>query len=127
MSFDCFCDYEPASVYSARTIKARKPYRCDECANHIRIGEEHEYVFGVWDRQPGTFRTCTDCTELRQWVRNNVPCFCWAHGNLRDDATEAVREAAFRAPEETRGLRFGFLRLQKRQELNRRYTEVPFS
>ena len=55
-------------------------------------------------------KTCEPCRDLRQWVANNLPCFCWAHGNLLDDAKEAVDEARHRAPLETPGLLFGFLR-----------------
>ena len=123
MSYDCYCDYDPATIYSKRIVKARKVYRCEECPNRIQIGERYEYVFGVWEGYASQFKTCSDCTDLRQWVTNNVPCFCWAHGNMREDAREAIEEAAFRAPEETKGLRFGFLRLQKRQELARKHVE----
>lgn len=127
MSADCYCDFDPPTIYRRRVVRARKVYRCEECTNRIQVGEQHEYVFSVYDGYADQFRTCSDCTDLRTWVKNNVPCFCWCHGSMRDDAREAIDEATWRAPDETRGLRFGFLRLQKRQELNRRYTEVPFS
>lgn len=73
-------------------------------------GESYERVTGVWDGTFDMFKTCERCCEIRQWVKNNVPCFCWAHGNLNEDARETVYEAALRAPEETRGLRFGLER-----------------
>lgn len=68
-----------------------------------------------------SFRTCADCLELRQWVGNNLPCFCWAHGNLLDDCISGIESAYDRARDEVRGLRFGFLRLRvkhKRQRLS---------
>lgn len=73
-------------------------------------GETYERVFGVWEGNASRFRTCQKCVDLRQWVKNNVPCFCWAHGSMIDDAKEAIEAACERASEETRGLRFGFLR-----------------
>ncbi len=65
---------------------------------------------GDWISYVSTFKTCQGCRDIRQWVQNNVPCLCWAHGNTIEDCREAVQEAHYRAPEETRGLRFGFLR-----------------
>lgn len=110
MSLDCWCDYDPAEFYSAEIRKARKAHRCEECCGEIRPGEPYEYVAGKWDGWVTTFKTCERCLDIRQWVKNNVPCFCWAHGNMLDDAREAVYAAADRAPAETIGLRFGFLR-----------------
>lgn len=115
MSYDCSCDYDPANIYRASTPKARKEHRCEECGGPIKPGEKYEYVFGVWDGSwVSIFKTCERCFDLRQWVKNNVPCFCWAHGSMLDDAREAVNEAAWRAKEETAGLRFGFLRRRHR-------------
>lgn len=109
---DCICDYDPAQVYRREARAARKQYCCGECGGTIMPGELYEYTFGVWDGSASTFRTCERCRDIRQWVQNNVPCFCWAHGNLDEDAREAVEDAVVRAPEETVGLRFGLLRLK---------------
>jgi hypothetical protein len=108
VSFDCVCDYEPADFYVATIRKARKSYQCEECIGRIQPGEKYEHVTAKWEGSISTMRTCKRCRDLRQWVKNNVPCFCWAHGNLNEDAREAVEEACYRAPEETVGLRFGF-------------------
>jgi hypothetical protein len=106
----CFCDYEPATVWRQSLPKARAAYRCEECGSPISKGEEHEYVFGVWDGYAGSFRTCMRCVDLRQWVKNNIPCTCWAHGNLLEDLRASIDEARDRAPSETRGILFGYLR-----------------
>jgi hypothetical protein len=111
VSYDCSCDYDPATVYSARMVRARKEYRCEECPNRIMVGEQHEYTFGVWDGCASQFRTCFDCVDRRKWVRNNLPCFCWAHGNLLDDIKSAIEEAYWRARDEVRGVAFGYGRL----------------
>lgn len=110
MSYECACDYDAPAFYSKQQRKARKSHRCEECAGHIHPGERYEYVSGKWDVHIGSFITCQHCHDIRQWVKNNVPCFCWAHGNLREDAENAVEEARSRAPQETIGLRFGLLR-----------------
>lgn len=110
MSYDCFCDYDPATFYSREIRTARKQHQCEECSGKIFPGEKYEYVSGLWEGSFSVFKTCERCVDLRTWVKNNVPCLCWAHGNMLDDCKEAVEEAAWRAPAETVGLQFGFLR-----------------
>lgn len=115
----CYCDFDPAQVYRQSIHVARKQYWCEECAGKILPGERYEYTFGVWDGDASTFRTCERCHDIRQWVQNNVPCFCWTHGRLDEDAQVAVEDAVYRAPEETAGLRFGLLRRKlERQKFN---------
>lgn len=122
MSYDCFCDFDPAQVYSVRLPRARKEYRCEECKGKIRVSEQYERVFAVWDNWPSTIRTCERCRDLRVWVKNNVPCLCWSHGNADQDMADAIDEAVSRAHEETVGLRFGFLR---RKEARDRHNLEP--
>jgi len=110
MSYDCYCDYEPADVYQATVRKARKEHSCDECGAKIIPGDRYENVFGVWEGSSSTWKTCAYCRDIRTWVNNNVPCLCWAHGNTMQDCRNAIEDASTRAPEETRGLRFGLLR-----------------
>lgn len=113
----CFCDYDAPSVYRRSTPIARKRHYCEECSGFIEPGEQYEYVAGKWD-DFGTFKTCIRCHDLRQWVKNNVPCLCWAHGNIWEDCYYAVEDAHQRARGEVPGLMFGFLR---RRELISRH------
>ena len=106
----CVCDYEAPAFYSVHIHKARKPHRCWECNGVIAAGEPYEYSRGQWDGDFQIFKTCERCLDLRMWVKNSVPCFCWGHGNMIDDAREAIVSAWERAPSETVGLRFGLLR-----------------
>ena len=108
---DCYCDYDPAEFVSTSKPRARKMRRCYECSGQITAGEQYEYVAGKWDGRFLSFATCERCYNIRMWVQNNLPCFCWAYGSMLDDATEAVSEATWRASSETAGLRFGFGRL----------------
>jgi hypothetical protein len=110
MSYDCVCDYDSPDFYHRSMRTARKAHRCEECAEEIRPGDRYEYVAGKWNGDLDTFKTCERCADLTTWVKNNVPCLCWGHGNRLNDLDCAVEEAAMRAPEETVGLRFGFLR-----------------
>lgn len=107
---ECYCDYDPPEFYHKETRKARTPKKCFECRGPIAPGERYEHVCGKWDGRLNTYRTCDRCLELRDFVQGNVPCYCWAHGNIFDDARDAIEDAIYRAPDETRGLLFGFLR-----------------
>lgn len=118
---DCFCDYyPPPEFWRKSTPNARKQYRCEECRGPILPGERYEYVIGKWEGCVDQFRTCGDCLDIRQWVKNNVPCLCWAHGNMLDDCKEAVDDAVDRAPDEAVGLKFGFLRRRIIADRNRK-------
>lgn len=103
---NCFCDYDAPTLYRVAQPVARKPHRCSECGATIHAGERYESVVGLWDSRWDHFRTCTRCTDLRDFVKAHVPCMCWAHGHIREDAIEAAREYASEAP----GLLFGALR-----------------
>lgn len=106
MSEACWCDYDPPEFYDRREPTARKEHRCQECGGRILPGETYERVSGKWDGQFSQFKTCCRCTDLREWVKAHVPCFCWAHGNVREDALETAREYSHQAP----GLLFGAYR-----------------
>lgn len=109
---DCYCDYDPPAFSSQYIVKAaRRAHVCEECRRAIPKGASYEYTSGLWDGHFDTFKTCLLCCDLRKWTWSNIPCFCWAHGNMLDDARNAIDEAISRAPGETKGVRFGFLRL----------------
>lgn len=116
----CSCDYEPARFIHVDKHKARKERKCYECSRTIEKGELYERTYGVWD-DPAVFNLCLQCFSLRDYVTDNVPCFCSGYGNLLDDAMETVREYAAESP----GLFFGAARLYvkakqigKRQRIN---------
>lgn len=109
---DCWCDYEPAQVYKKNIIKsAQGRHTCAECSRPILPGERYERVFGIWEGQMNVFKTCANCLDIRQFVKNSVPCFCWLHGSMLDDAMEAVQDAYDRARSEVKGLFMGYGRL----------------
>ena len=104
---DCFCDYDPPSIYSQQQVKAaRKAHKCSECSRTIQPGEPYESTWGIWGGRADTFRTCQHCLSLREFVKAHVPCFCWAHGNTREDAIDTARGWDHEAP----GLLFGAYR-----------------
>jgi hypothetical protein len=121
---DCYCDYDyhyPEFCYS-KIRKARRSHKCTECSRIISVGEKYEYVFGKWEGETNTFKTCSDCYDIRMFVKNSVPCFCWAYGNVEGDALDAVEGAYYRAGEEVKGLAFGLGRLIVKRN-RRKYAE----
>lgn len=103
---DCYCYYEPAEFYHKEERRAKKDHRCSECGRTIEPSETYEYVRGKWNGDFDTFKTCPRCLALLEWVQAHVPCFCWEHGNLIEDAIETARDYANDAP----GLLFGAYR-----------------
>ena len=110
VSYDCACDYDPPEFYSCVVRRARKTHKCVECSGPIIPGDNYEYVSGKWEGYFDAFSTCEACVDLRTWVKNNVPCFCWAYGNADEEMGYAIDDAYDRARDEVIGLRFGFLR-----------------
>jgi hypothetical protein len=45
--------------------KARKKHKCCECYTNIEKGSQYEYISGVWDGVPDSFKTCLTCSGLR--------------------------------------------------------------
>lgn len=107
MTYDCYCDYEPAQFYRAETRRARTAHKCTECKRLIAPGERYEKVFGKWEYVVEFINTCQRCLALREYVEAHVPCFCWAHHSLFEDVRETISHFAHEAP----GLAFGAGRL----------------
>lgn len=102
----CECDYDSPVVYHQHQYVARKEHRCSECRRVIAPGERYESTFGIWEREGHTYKTCSHCLAIREWVTAHVPCTCWAHGNVLEDARDTVENYAHQAP----GFAFGYLR-----------------
>lgn len=104
MTFDaCYCDGPTASVYRAKLRKARTQHKCYECGRKILPGEQYENVFAIWEGDAQTCCTCSHCLDLREFVKSHVPCFCWNHGNIIEEAHETAEYYAHEAD----GLLFG--------------------
>lgn len=73
MCFDYDCS---PTVFNEKHVKARKHYHCCECALFICPGEQHLYIFGVWDSEAATYRICSVC----EWFRDRVAQSEMEHG-----------------------------------------------
>jgi hypothetical protein len=96
---ECYCDYERPDAYSACVRKARKRHKCNECLNEIVPGDRYEHAWAVYSGEIMTFDTCPRCLALREHVQAHVPCFCWAHRSMLDDAMQTVESYRHESPE----------------------------
>lgn len=115
---ECFCDYEEPVVYDRQEVKARTAHKCTECGRVIAAGEVYERVGSLFDGRWETYKTCSHCMALRQWVKAHVPCLCWCHHNMIEDVMETAKGYSHEAP----WLLFGAYR---RQIAIRRARQTP--
>ena len=60
-------DVDPAPSFCKETVrKARKAYKCSECAEVIPDGARYVHIVGKWDGVLQTFRQCPCCHEIQQ-------------------------------------------------------------
>lgn len=59
------CDYEPNEFSSEKIRKARKEYRCCECAEPIHRGQKYHFFSGFFDGDFFKARTCIACNNAR--------------------------------------------------------------
>lgn len=106
----CYCDYDTPEFWSSSKPRAKKKHRCYECNGEILPGEQYEYSANKYDGRMWQYHVCERCYDIRMFVQNNVPCFCYAYGGLQETAEEAIEDAYDRARDEVRGLWFGYQR-----------------
>jgi hypothetical protein len=85
------CDCESPEAFFQTARRARVQHRCCECGDLISVGEQYEYVSGVWDGRGASFKTCAQCAGVRKFYVADClphyecpPCF----GDLWQDATD---------------------------------------
>lgn len=55
-------------VINVTNPRARKDHKCCECGGLIKKGEVYENVWGVWDFDQSTFKTCLECSLIRDSI-----------------------------------------------------------
>lgn len=110
----CSCDYydgeSTSSFVREEWRKAKKTYRCEECARLICVNDKYHYSCGVQDGDMWYYRHCEECWDLLTWIQNNLPCYCFVYNDIFEYASEQLGEAEAKAPEETKGLWWEFQR-----------------
>lgn len=81
MSYDC--DLEQPVGYQEITRKARKPHKCGDCKGVIQPKEFYIDISGIWNREPASFKRCTDCKHIRCEIVRETQDACMAINHLR--------------------------------------------
>ena len=59
-------------AYTSETRVSRRPHKCCECGGVIFYKEMYHYFSGCWDGSWATYKTCTDCEEFRDSLRDDT-------------------------------------------------------
>lgn len=59
----------------------------------IQPGETYRNLWGVWEGDAKTFRTCAACLDLEAWARDQYDCFCPPLGDLRQEVIDIVHDS----------------------------------
>lgn len=76
-----------AELYTETIFKARKPAKCCECYGAINRGEQYEKVVMLYEGEWCTYRTCSQCREIRSVFSCGKG---WMFESLWEDMTENV-------------------------------------
>ena len=57
-------DGDPAEVFHASIVTARKGHKCDECGEPIAPKQQYERISGKWDGSWSVWRLCLPCREI---------------------------------------------------------------
>lgn len=76
-------DGDNCDFYTENIRKSRKNYICCECFRPICKGERYQNVFGVWEGQAHTYRTCEHCVVAQEWLREHCGGFLFTR--VEDD------------------------------------------
>ncbi|MDY6957822.1 MAG: hypothetical protein SVK08_01560 [Halobacteriota archaeon] len=68
-------------------MTAKKGHKCCECLGEIKEGDKYERFFGVYDVGPEEYKTCLDCTS----VRDAFFCGGRVFGAMWEDIIEHIR------------------------------------
>ena len=79
-----------------RTVKrkARKDHACCECRRTIKAGTVYEFVSGIWDGEPSSYKTCARCVVLRAAYAQVVEPYWHGSGSVPPFTclTESIQE-----------------------------------
>ena len=106
---ECWCDYEPSTIWRESKPKAKTRHVCTECRGPILPGEQYQREESLFEGDWQTYKTCQRCLNIVAYVTAHVPCFCWYRQGLYAEggAVDTCDYYAHDAP----GLMFGLGRL----------------
>lgn len=99
---ECYCDFEPADVYTTEERKARREHRCSECRGVIRKGERYQRASMAYEGRWSSYKTCPDCLFVIYEVGRTFfkECNGWCH--LHEGVIEGLEDLIIWNPEARR-------------------------
>lgn len=85
---------DPQCCHSTRP-KARKRHHCCECWGYIEIGETYHRLDGIWDGRATGYKTCLECTALRDELAHRPKADPIGLGMLYEEVSEGDDVRAF--------------------------------
>lgn len=83
-------DGDPAKVFNAAEVTARKEHRCFECELAIAIGAKYERVTGLWEDGWQTYRFCLACSEIAREFSESGRSFGYLWEGMRENWAEGA-------------------------------------
>jgi hypothetical protein len=68
-------DGDPAEVFHASVVTARKRHKCDECGEPIEPRQRYERSSGKWDGVWSVWRLCLPCRDISAEFSDNGRVF----------------------------------------------------
>lgn len=85
-------DFSRPEIFFETTHVARKEHKCSECKNIIKSGENYTRTFGKWDNEISVYKTCSICQSFRDYILDNIPCFCYTYSDLIWQGVDTLQE-----------------------------------
>ncbi len=91
----CSCDVATSpDAFVSGTRRARKQHRCCECRETIEPGATYQVISGIWDGEPGRYKTCLPCVAARDAFDRRPGSDCHAPlGDLFECVHELLEDA----------------------------------
>ena len=58
-------DLTMPSAFKHTSRKASKEHVCCECRKEIKRGDEYDFISGIWDGRPESYKICMSCAKIR--------------------------------------------------------------
>lgn len=81
---DCYCDYEPSTIWNVTEPKARIHHQCCECLGLIKPGERYKKADSLFDGRWSTYKRCADCQHIACELNRMLPCWCDVWGEFHE-------------------------------------------
>ncbi len=84
----CSCDAIMPSFFTKTMRQAVRQHKCSECRRLIQCGERYEFISGKWEGVIHTYKSCSHCLAVRDFLECEAHCYCIEFTSVMSDAFE---------------------------------------